>query len=478
MTGRDGFLQVLRGEWTKFRSVRSTAWCVLLGVGLMVLLSMVSANGSSTEVAPGGGPRVQDKFHFVHQPLTGDGTVIAQVLSQEDTGPWAKAGIMIKQSTEPATPYAALMVTPGHGVRLQADFTTDLAGSETTAPRWLKLTRTGTTVTGYESADGTAWSTVGSVEVATLPQTAQVGLFVASPAVGERVVRRGNGTGVSPDWEPSTATFGDVSVAAADGAPSGRWQDLDVGGPGMEVDAPPVAGSASEAGGVFTVSGVGDISGDLPRTEASHDDLVRNALTGVYLGLIAIVTLGVVFATSEFKTGTIRNTFAASPRRGRVLAAKAVVLGASTFVTGLVASFAAFYVALPILRGNGFKPPAYPTPSLSDGPVLRAVVGTALALAVLALFGLGLGTIMRRSAGPITLVIALVVIPSILAGLLPLTVEKWVTRLTPLAGFAIQQTQMDRFDVWIGPWAGFGVLCAYAAAALGAAFWLLRRRDA
>jgi ABC-type transport system involved in multi-copper enzyme maturation permease subunit len=56
-------------------------------------------------------------------------------------------------------------------------------------------------------------------------------------------------------------------------------------------------------------------------------------------------------------------------------------------------------------------------------------------------------------------------------------VTRWVQRLTPTAGLAIQQTR-DRFDTAIGPWAGFGVLCAYAAVALGAAYWLLRRRDA
>jgi ABC-type transport system involved in multi-copper enzyme maturation permease subunit len=475
MNGRDGFLQVLRGEWTKFRSVRSTAWCVLLGVGLMILVSIVSANGSSIAVA-GGGPQVQDKFHFVHQPLTGDGTVVAQVLTQENTGPWAKAGIIIKESTEPGTTYAALMVTPGHGVRLQADFKTDLAGSRTKGPRWLKLTRTGNTITGYESADGAGWSTVGSVVLGALPQTAEVGLFVASPAVGERIVKHGTGTEGSPDWEASTATFGDVSVASAGGAASGQWQDLDVSGPGREVDRQ-VAGSAHEAGGVFTVSGVGDISGEQPASQLQADDLVRNSLVGVYIGLIALVTLGVVFATSEFKTGTIRTTFAASPRRGRVLAAKALVLGTSTFAAGLVASVAALYGALPIMRGNGFKPPRFPTPSLSDGAVLRAVVGTALVLAVLALFGLGLGTVMRRSSGPVTLVIALVVVPSIVSDLLPLDVERWLVRLTPLAGFAIQATNLHRFDVWIRPWAGFGVLCAYAAVALAAAFWLLRRRD-
>lgn len=477
MTARDGFVQILRGEWTKFRSVRSTAWCVLLGAGLMVLLSALVAAGSTTDANDEPAePIIADQFHFVHQPMVGDGTLVARVSSQQDTGPWARAGIMIKQSTQPRSRYAAVMVTPGHGVRLQADFTTDLAGSATKAPRWLRLTRAGNVITGYEG-DGTTWTEVGSVTLDTLPRTAEVGLFVTSPSTAERVVRRAGGTSVGPDWRLGTATFDNVSLAPASGARPGTWRNDDVGGPVQQVDGTPLAGSATEAGGTFTVRGAGDIAAQ-PPSPGGDNDTVRDALSGIYIGLIAIVTLGVLFATSEYKTGLIRSTFAASPRRGRVLVAKALVLSVSTFATGLVASLAAFLVAQPIQRGNGFRPPAYPTASLSDGPVLRAVVGSALVLAVLALIGLGLGTILHRSAGSITIVIALVVVPSIVGSLLPIRVETWIQRLTPLAGLAIQQTRTDRFDTYIAPWAGFGVLCAYAAVVLGAAFWLLRRRDA
>jgi ABC-type transport system involved in multi-copper enzyme maturation permease subunit len=242
------------------------------------------------------------------------------------------------------------------------------------------------------------------------------------------------------------------------------------------VDGSLLAGSATSAGGVFTVRGAGDIAAQSAR--GGGDDVVRGALTGIYIGLIAIAVLGVLFATSEYKTGIARTTFAASPRRGRVLAAKAIIVGGVTFGAGLLASVAALYLSLPILRGNGYRPPAYPTPSLVDGLVLQAVVGTALVLAVLALIGLGLGMILRRSAGPITLVIAVVVVPSIVTGFLPLSVDKWIHRVSPLAGMAVQNTDTSRWDSYIGPWAGFGVLCGYAAAVLGAAFWLLRKRDA
>lgn len=472
---RDGFAQVLRGEWTKLRSVRSTVWCLLLAVVLTALVSILGAQSSSTDASSSSGPQHDDHFHFMHQPLEGDGTITAHVLTQEETGPWAKAGIMIKQSTEQGTPYAAMMVTPEHGVRLQADFTTDLAGSESSAPVWLRLTRSGTSITGYESADGTTWEQVGTVTLATLPQTAEVGLFANSPSTGMQVVRRGGGTASAPDFETSTATFDRVSIEPVAPGPPAQWSHEDVGGPFEMLDGTRLVGDATEAGGTFTVAGFGDIR-EIPPTERGDDDIIRNGLGGVYLGMIAIIVLGVLFITTEYAKGTIRTTFTASPRRGRVLAAKALVLGSTTFAGGLVASLATLYIVRPIQRDHGYVPPAYPDPSLTDGPVLRAILGTAGFLALLALFSLGVGAILRRTAGAIVLVIALVVIPGIAASFLPLSVEAWVQRLTPLAGLAIQQTR-ERWDAWIGPWAGFGVMCAYTAVALGVAFWLLRRRD-
>ncbi|GIF24624.1 glucose/arabinose dehydrogenase/regulation of enolase protein 1 (concanavalin A-like superfamily) [Actinoplanes tereljensis] len=198
--------------------------------------------GTGTEIAgtftvAGAGGDVwgdADQFHFVHQPLTGDGTVIAQVVSQQGTEEWAKAGIMLKASTTAGSPYAAMMVTPEHGTRMQANFATSLAGSAGTAPRWLKLTRRGNVVTGHESADGTAWTLVGTVDLGPLPASVEVGLFVTSHDAGAL----------------GTATFDHVSVgAAAPGLPVG-WNQADVG-------APALLGSASVSGSTWTVAGAG-----------------------------------------------------------------------------------------------------------------------------------------------------------------------------------------------------------------------------
>ena len=202
-----------------------------------------------------------------------------------------------------------------------------------------------------------------------------------------------------------------------------------------------------------------------------------------------MIAVAVLFVTSEYRRGMIRTTFLATPRRGRVLAAKAVVIGAAAFVVGLVSSVAAFLVAPPILRDNGFAPPHFPVPELSDPVVLRAVLGTAAVFALFALLALGLGAALRHSAGPITVLVLVLLLPQLVAGALPLGVARWVTQLSPSAGFAIQQT-VPRYEqaprvclpeagCYVdGPWPGLLVLAGYAALALALAAWLLRRRDA
>ena len=147
------------------------------------------------------GQAVTDSFYFVHQPMAANGSITVRVTSHDrlDTRravprpasdaalqPWSKAGIIIKASTRPGSAYAAMMVTGSHGVRMQWDYTRDapgLAGAvSAAAPRWLRLTRAGDTITGYDSADGAHWTKVGTATLPGLPATVQAGLFAASPA--------------------------------------------------------------------------------------------------------------------------------------------------------------------------------------------------------------------------------------------------------------------------------------------------------
>ena len=231
----------------------------------------------------------------------------------------------------------------------------------------------------------------------------------------------------------------------------------------------------------FTVLFASQGGTDATQAGQGDDDVVVNSLRGVYFSQLVVITLGALVGTSEYATGLVRTTFAAVPRRSHVLAAKAVVLGIGMSAAGVVASFTSYLLAQPLLHSNGYVAPAYPPPSLLTEPVLRAIIGTGLFLTLLALLGLGLGIILRRTAGAITALVAVTFVPLIAAEpgspLLPANVAMWVRRTVPEAGMAIQQTR-DRADIVIGPWAGLGVLCAYTVLALLVANWLLSRRDA
>jgi ABC-2 type transport system permease protein len=210
------------------------------------------------------------------------------------------------------------------------------------------------------------------------------------------------------------------------------------------------------------------------------NDIVRDSLAGTWLGQIAFVLLAVLVIASEYSTGTIRATFAANPRRRVVLGAKAAVLGALVLAAGLLAAAASFTLGQRLLRGNGFNyEGGYPSVTLTDGPALRAVVGTALYLTGLALLAFGIAAIVRRQAPAISVALGLVFVPWIAVGLLPEGAGELVQKLSPTtAGLAVQQT-VDRADnIPLAPWAGLGVLGAYALASLVLAFWLVSRRDA
>jgi ABC-type transport system involved in multi-copper enzyme maturation permease subunit len=196
--------------------------------------------------------------------------------------------------------------------------------------------------------------------------------------------------------------------------------------------------------------------------------------------------VGAMFITAEYRRGLIRTTLTASPRRGQVLAAKAIVIGLVTFAAGLAGSAVAVPLGGRILRENGDF--VLPVTRLTE---FRVVVGTAALLAIAAVLALAVGTVLRRSVGAVTAVIAAIILPYILAtaGFLPVGPSDWLLRVTPAAGFAIQQSLPQYPQVTnaytpfngyfpLAPWAGFAVLCAWAALALGLAVLLLRRRDA
>jgi ABC-type transport system involved in multi-copper enzyme maturation permease subunit len=334
-------------------------------------------------------------------------------------------------------------------------------------------------IRGYDSADGAHWTLVGTVTLANLPATAQAGLFAASP--GYSVTSSSLG-GSSTKGGPSLATGAFDDVTRQGSWPAAGWTGRDIQG-STDMALAPSAQGFTQAGDRLTVSGSGDIApaaGDGPSA-------IQQTLAGTFAGLITLVVIGVMFITAEYRRGLIRTTLAASPRRGRVLAAKAVVLAGVTFVTGLVAVAVVIPVGEHLLHENGN--PIYPLPALTE---VRIVAGTAALLAVAAVLALAVGTLLRNSAGAITAVVAGIVLPYLLAilpGVLPASAGEWLVRVTPAAAFAVQQVNPQYAQVTasyspasgyfpLAPWAGFAVLCAWTVLAMILAVVVLRRRDA
>jgi ABC-type transport system involved in multi-copper enzyme maturation permease subunit len=224
----------------------------------------------------------------------------------------------------------------------------------------------------------------------------------------------------------------------------------------------------------------------VPGQAGGQDLTATTFLVGTFAGLIAVIVVATMFITAEYRRGLIRVTLTASPRRGRVLAAKAIVLGSIAFVTGLVAAAAAIIFGTALARGRVY---VFPVSGLTE---LRMVVGTAALIAVVAVLALAVGTMLRRSAAAVTVVIVAIVLPYLLGAVsvLPASAADWVLRITPAAAFAVQQAVPQYAQVTalyspgagrgyfpLAPWAGFAVLCGWAALAVGLAVVLLRRRD-
>jgi hypothetical protein len=174
------------------------------------------------------------------------------------------------------------------------------------------------------------------------------------------------------------------------------------------------------------------------------------------------------------------------PGRGRVLTAKAAVIGAITFVCGLIGAAIIVPLGAHVVRSNHVN--LLPT---SAGTQIRVIVGAALLLSLAAIFAYAVGAALRRGVLAIALAVVLLVLPYLLAttSLLPTAAGQWLLRLTPAAGFAFQQvlpayhqvakpyTPADGYYP-LAPWAGLAVLAAWGAATLGLAVLRARRSDA
>jgi ABC-2 type transport system permease protein len=198
-------------------------------------------------------------------------------------------------------------------------------------------------------------------------------------------------------------------------------------------------------------------------------DPTHDCFIGLVLGQLLLGTLGVLAITTEFSSGMIRATFAAVPRRSLVLTAKAAVLAAVSLAAGEITAFASF------LAGQAALAAPAPHATFGQPGVLRAVLMAGAYPALIALFGLGIGAVIRHTAGALcTLVGVLFVLPLLFfspslqnasQNFLPHPMANSMTAVKPLPDA-------------LPPGLTFGLLCAYAIAALAAGCWSLTRRDA
>src|SRR3984957_16767520 len=409
--GRDRFPRLLYAEWTKFLTVRG--WVIGMIIAALVTLGIALLNhgecgrqltpnsqvvtggpGCSAPIGPGG-QAVTDNFYFVHQPLASNGSITARVTSfaaqaagraNAGLAPWSKAGIIIKASTRQGSAYAAIMVTGAHGVRMQYDYTGDIAGPagsvSAKSPRWLRLTRSGELIRGYESADGSHWKLVGSTRLAGLPATVPAGLFTAARSLPRVTSQSITGSSAKGSSALATAVFDHVTFGPEQ--PGGSWTGTDIGSRGSANGGPGVhqVPGFQFAGRSLRVSGSGDIAPDVPAAGGNGASIEEN-LIGVFGALIAAIIVAAMFMTAEYRRGLLRVTLAASPRRGRVLGAKAAVIGSVAFVAGLAGSFAALMLGDQLLRSNGTF--ILPVSALTE---VRVVAGTAALVAVAAVLAL------------------------------------------------------------------------------------------
>jgi ABC-2 type transport system permease protein len=206
--------------------------------------------------------------------------------------------------------------------------------------------------------------------------------------------------------------------------------------------------------------------------ERARYDPIDNGVGGYHLAQLAIGVLGVIVMSGEYATGMIRSTLMAVPHRLPVLWAKALVFAAVTFVLMLASSLVSFFGVQAIVAQRNLQA------HLGDPHALRAVVGTALFLTVLGVLSVGLGGLLRSTAGGIAAFVGLLfVLPGITA-LLPSNIGDAISPYLPLnAGFAVATSTFDNSH-HLAPWTGFGVFCAYAVVAVAAAAVALVRRDA
>ncbi|WP_367048609.1 ABC transporter permease [Streptomyces sp. Je 1-332] len=211
---------------------------------------------------------------------------------------------------------------------------------------------------------------------------------------------------------------------------------------------------------------------DLSPADRAAFDPLATSLMGYLVAQIAFGLLGGLVMTAEYGARTIVPTLASVPQRARVLGAKTVVLTAVTLPVGAVVSLAGFLIGQASLSGAGA-----PHLGLTNAVALRGIFGGGLYLALAALLGLALGTLIRSTTATVTTLFGVMLIVQAFAPALPGALGDWVSKFwPPIAGGQIITAVRDP-DL-LAPWTGLGVMAGCVTALLAAAFVVFRKRDA
>ncbi|MEU6354768.1 ABC transporter permease [Streptomyces sp. NPDC047072] len=202
----------------------------------------------------------------------------------------------------------------------------------------------------------------------------------------------------------------------------------------------------------------------LDGSSAPDSDLLFQALSGVLPGQIAAISFGALAVSTEFHEGALRLSLAAVPRRGRWFAAKSTAIAVPTLVVGLVTALAALLAAR---AGLGEA-----ADGLSTGEQVRGGVGCGIYLTLMALLAAGLTAVLRSGTAALSVLIPFILVVSFVIGD---AAGGFTDYLPDRAGQAVLHTS---YDGHLGPWSGLAVTAAWAAAALAAGAWSVRRRDA
>ncbi|QFU86876.1 ABC transporter permease [Amycolatopsis sp. YIM 10] len=200
-------------------------------------------------------------------------------------------------------------------------------------------------------------------------------------------------------------------------------------------------------------------------------DPTATSLTSIIIAQLASGVLGVLVVTSEYATGSIQPSVVAVPVRGRLLAAKAVVLGGSTLLLSLVIGFASFFAGQAMIAAAGV-----PHATLGQPGVLRAVIGSGLYLTAIGLLGVALGAVLRSTAGAIGVLVSATLLIRLVAQMLPETWSDWMGRYWPTAAGENIMNVLQASGA-LPPWIGFAVLCGFVAVIGAAGYTVLRTRD-